>query len=86
MIERASKTELRFILRVLLLKTIEGINVGPVRMFVKPYGISWIIFTLDLEMNSTLRKMVGIQMGLNCAPLVADFVFILLHTRFHDFS
>ena len=34
--------------RLSLLQTIEGINFGLFRMYVTPYRISWIIFTLDL--------------------------------------
>ena len=32
------------------------------------------------------RQIVGIPMGTNCAPLVADLFFILLWKRFHDVS
>ena len=35
--------------RFSLLQTIEDINFGLVRMYVKPYRISWKIFTTDLE-------------------------------------
>ena len=31
-------------------------------------------------------QIVGILMGTNCAPLVADLFFILLRMRFHDIS
>ena len=59
-ISKSSKTKVRFILPVTIRKrvffflqtiegmTIEGINIGLVRMYVTPYRISWIIFTLDL--------------------------------------
>ena len=48
-----------------------GIHFGHVRMCATPYPISWIIFILDLE-PKLYRKIVGIPMGTNCAPLVAD--------------
>ena len=57
--------------RFSLLQTIEGINFGHIRMYVTLYRISWIIFTLDSVLNYT-KKIVGISMGTNCAPLVAD--------------
>ena len=62
--------------RFSLLQTIEGINFGIVRMYVTPYRISWIIITSDLVI--IYRQIVGIPMGTNCAPLVADLFFILL--------
>ena len=34
-----------------LLKTIEDINFGLVRMYVTPYRISWIIFTSELVIS-----------------------------------
>ena len=34
-----------------LVQTIEGLNVGLVRMYVTPYRITWIIFTLDLVIS-----------------------------------
>ena len=46
-------------------------------MYVRPYRNSWIIFTLDLVVSST-EKIVGIPMGINCDPLVADlFLFAM---------
>ena len=41
-----------------LLQTIEGINVGLVKMYVTPYRISWIIFTLDLVISFTDKLLV----------------------------
>ena len=49
-----------------------------------PYPISWIIFILDLE-TKLYRQIVGIPIGTNCAPLLADLFFILLRKRFHGF-
>ena len=54
-----------------------GIHFGHVRMCATPYPISWIKFILDLG-PSHKEKNVGIPMGTNCAPLVADLFFILL--------
>ena len=60
--------------RFSLLQTIEDIHFGLVRMFVTHYRILLIIFTSDLVMLH--RQIVGIPMGTNCAPLVADlFLF-----------
>ena len=56
--------------RFSLLQTIEDKHFGLVRMNVTPYRIFWIIFTSDLEM--LYRQIVGIPMGTNCAPLVAN--------------
>ena len=40
---------------------------------VMPLFIFWIIFLLDLELGTKLyRQTIGIPMGTNCAPLVAD--------------
>ena len=74
--------KVRFILpvtiskRFSLLQTTEGINFGLVRMYVTPYRIFWIIFTSDLAISYT----VGIPMGTNCAPLVAD-LFLFCYDR-----
>ena len=62
--------------RFSLLQTIEDINSGLVRMYVTPYRISWIIFISDL----VHRQIVGISMGTNCAPLVAD-LFLFWYER-----
>ena len=43
-------------------------------MNVTPYGIFWIIFTSDLVIS------VGILMGTNCVPLVAD-LFLFCYER-----
>ena len=54
--------------RFSLLRTIEGINFGLVRMYVTPYRFFW--------KTKLYRQIVGIPMGTNCAPLVADlFLF-----------
>ena len=42
-------------------------------MYVTPYRIVWIIFTPDLVISYT--NIVGITMGKNDAPLVADLFF-----------
>ena len=54
-----------------LLQTIEDINVGLVRMYFMPYHIFWIIFKIRFD-NKLYRQIVGILMGINCAPLVAS--------------
>ena len=62
----------------LLLRTIiEDITFGLVRMYVTLYCFFLIIFILDLVLSYE-DKIVGIPMGTNCAPLVADLVTILL--------
>ena len=43
---------------------------GPVKRFVRPLFIFWIIFLLDLELY---RQIIGIPMGTNCAPLVCSY-------------
>ena len=63
--------------RFSLLQTIEDIHFGLVRMYVTPYRIFWIIFTSDLLIY---RQIVGIPMGTNCAPLVAD-LFLFCNER-----
>ena len=50
-------------------------------MYVTPYRISWIIFTSDLVIT-LYRKIVGIPMGTNCAPLVADLFLFCYETDF----
>ena len=52
-----------------------GYNLWPLT----PYRISWIIFTLDLE-KELYRQIVGIPMGTNCTPLVAD-LFLFCYER-----
>ena len=69
--KRAFKTMVHFIWPVMterhfsLPLTKVGIHIGHVRMCATPYPISWIIL---------YRQIVGIPMGTNCAPLVADLV------------
>ena len=60
------------------LQTIEDINFGLVRMYVTSYRIFWIC-TLDLAKSCT-DKIVGIQMGTNCAPLITD-LFLFCYER-----
>ena len=46
-----------------------------------PYRFSWTIFILGLALSSKLyRQIVGIPMGTNCAPLVAD-LFLFCYER-----
>ena len=65
--------------RFLLLQTIiEDITFGLVRIYLTPYRFSLTIFILDLaifilDLAQVCRQIVGIPMGTNCAPLVADF-------------
>ena len=65
--------------RFSLLRTIEGINFGLVRMYVTPYRFLWKIFTSDLVISYTDRLLV-FPMGTNCAPLVAD-LFLFCYER-----
>ena len=68
LIERAFKkifkTEVRFILSVTirkrfsLLQIIDGINFCLIKMYMTPYRISWIIFTLDLVISYTDKLLV----------------------------
>ena len=60
--------------RFSFLQTIESINFGLVRMYVKPYRI-YIRFGIKLY-----RQIVGIPMGTNRAPLVAD-LFLYCYER-----
>ena len=84
--QRNSKRKVSFILPVTirrhfsLLQTIEGMNVGLVRMCVALYYISWIIFTLDLVLSLIYKQIVGIPMCTNCAPLVAH-LFLFCYKR-----
>ena len=43
-----------------------------VRMYAMPYPISWIIYIYIRFGTKLYRQIVGIPMGANCAPLVAD--------------
>ena len=52
---------------------------GRVKKSVMPLFIFWIIFLLDLELNF-IGKTIGIPMGTNCAPLVAD-LFLFCYER-----
>ena len=67
--------------RFSLLQTIEDIHLGLVRMYVMHYRtcMFWIIFTSDLVISYT-DQIVGIPMGINCAPLVAD-LFLFCYER-----
>ena len=59
------------------------IHFGHVRMYAMPYPISWIIFILDLGPSYT-KQIVGIPMGTNCAPLVADLFLYCYERDFMD--
>ena len=73
--------KVRFILpatirkRFSLLKTIEGINFGFVRMYVAPYRIFWIIFTSDLVISYTDKLLVFqlVQIVLHLKPICFYF-------------
>ena len=52
---------------------------GRVKKSVMPLFIFWIIFLLDLELNF-IYQTIGIPMGTNCAPLVAD-LFLFCYER-----
>ena len=52
-------------------------------MCATPYPISLIIFILDLE-TKLYRQIVGIPMGTNCAPLVADLFLYCYERAFMD--
>ena len=60
------------------------IHFGHVRMYAMPFPISWIISILYLGPSYTgtklYRQIVGIPMGTNCAPLVAD-LFLYCYER-----
>ena len=53
---------------------IEDITFGLVRMYVTPYRFSWTIGT------KLYRQIIGIPMGTNCAPLLAD-LFLFCYER-----
>ena len=78
--KRALKTTVHFIWHVMterlfsLPLTKVGIHFGHVRMCATPYPISWIFGT------KLYRQIVGIPMGTNCAPLVAD-LFLYCYER-----
>ena len=58
---------------------IEDVTFGLVRMYVTPYSFSWTIFILGLALSYT-DKIVGIPIGTNFAPLVAD-LFLFCYER-----
>ena len=62
-----------------LLQTIEDIHFGHVRMYVTPYNIFWIILRVGFG-DKLYRQIVGIPMGTNCAPHVAD-LFLFCYER-----
>ena len=57
--------------RFSLLRTIEGINFGLVRMYVTPYSFFWKIFTSDLVISYS-------DDGYKLCSSCSRFVFILL--------
>ena len=62
--------------RFSLLRTIEGMNFGLVRMYVTPYRFFWKVFTSDLVISYTDKLLVfdGYKLCSSCSR----FVFILL--------
>ena len=52
------------------------INYGPAKTFVKPIFIFWIICFIIFG-TKRYRQIVGTPMGTNCAPLAADFCFVM---------
>ena len=66
----------RFSIRKTIIK---DINFGDVRMYVTPYRFSWTIFFIRFG-TKLYRQIVGIPMGTNCAPLVAD-LFLFCYER-----
>ena len=61
-----------------------GIHFGHVRMCATPYPIPWIIFILYKIGTKLYRQIVGIPMGTNCAPLVADLFLYCYKRDFMD--
>ena len=55
------------------------INYGLVKTFVKPLFIFWIIFFIRFG-TKVYRQTVGIPVGTNCAPVVAN-LFLLCYER-----
>ena len=53
---------------------------GRVKKSVMPLFIFWTIFLLDLELTKLYRQTIGIPMGTDCAPLVAD-LFLFCYER-----
>ena len=62
----------------------QGYKICLVRMYVTPYRISWVIFTLDLVISYVYKQIVGIPMGTNCAPLVAELFLFCYENDFMD--
>ena len=55
------------------------IHFGHVKMYAMPYHISWINICIRFG-TKLYRQIVGIPMGTNCAPLVAD-LFLYCYKR-----
>ena len=50
-------------------------------------ALTFLIDNIYIRFGSNIyRQMVGISMGTNCAPLVADLFFVLLCERLHVVS
>ena len=87
--KRALKTMVHFTWHVMTERlfshplTKVGIHFGHVRMCATPYPISWIIFILQFG-TKLYRQIVGIPMGTNCAPLVADLFLYCYERDFMD--
>ena len=64
-------------MRFLLQNSLNELNCGHVRKCVMRSIIFWTIYSLDLKLY---RQIVGIPMGTNCAPLVAD-LFLFCYER-----
>ena len=86
LIERTFNKKVSFTLLVMirerfsLLRTIiADIIFGLVRMFVTHYRFFWIIFILSFG-TKLYRQIVGIPIGTNCVPLVAD-LFLFCYER-----
>ena len=62
------------------------IHFGHVRMYAMPYPISWTIFMIIYIRFGTklYRQIVGIPMGTNCVPLVADLFLYCYERDFMD--
>ena len=87
--KRALNTMVHFIWHVMterlfsLPLTKVGIHFGHVRMCATPYPISLIIFYIRFG-TKLYRQIVGIPMGTNCAPLVADLFLYCYERNFMD--
>ena len=62
-----------------LLNNLKNLNCGHVRKFVTLSIIFWTIFFIRFG-SKLYRHIVGIPMGTNCAPLVAD-LFLFCYER-----